>query len=670
MLISAITINNLTVFSGKHKLDLQPSQNGGQPKPIVIVGGMNGTGKTTFFDAIKLCLYGQDVLPKSSAAKYQGYVKERIHNSKNTIFQPTSASVELDFQYSRVGEKTYYKVERLWEVHGNKINEHLTVTRNGQPVDDVEKSSWQEFVKELIPVGLSQLFFFDGEKIQKMMSDEDNVELKRSILSLFGLDLIERLQSDLKIYKTSVIKQQSDEGHRKDLQVHEQELALICAEIRHLEEQLEDIKGRTTKLSEDISAYESKMKAQGEDYIRNRDTLGDQKRALEEHLKSIRDRLEMLASGLLPITIACECSRKLKNQLLAEGEAKRGKIISEALRNKCEKILTTIDECSFLERLLPVSTPDGDRVKQLLRREIEELFSGPASLPIVEVHGLSERQTTTALQKLDEASTEVPLRLKQLTAEYEETYKRLHQIHLHLQRVPEDELIRPMYEKLAEMNRQLGGLENEQNRYNEKLKELTYKRNELQRKIDNLLVKLELVNKAHKNLALINKSEDVLSTYHAVLAKFKIAMLEREFAAIFNTLHRKTDQISRIEISPDTFDVYLFDRHGTKINKNILSSGELEIYAMSMVWALAKISGQKLPFMIDTPLARLDSDHRDNLIKVFFPHASHQMVIFSTNTEVDKGYFDSLRPYLSRSYSLEHDKLSGTTMIKEGYFWD
>jgi DNA sulfur modification protein DndD len=88
-----------------------------------------------------------------------------------------------------------------------------------------------------------------------------------------------------------------------------------------------------------------------------------------------------------------------------------------------------------------------------------------------------------------------------------------------------------------------------------------------------------------------------------------------------------------------------------------------------MLWALAKASGQKLPFIIDTPLARLDSKHRDNLIRHFFPVASHQVMVFSTNTEVDLQYFDLLRPHISQSYNLDYDETSQRTVVKEGYFW-
>ena len=166
------------------------------------------------------------------------------------------------------------------------------------------------------------------------------------------------------------------------------------------------------------------------------------------------------------------------------------------------------------------------------------------------------------------------------------------------------------------------------------------------------------------------KVEKVLAKYHLHLAKQKISSLQEEFTSIFKLVHRKNDMIARIEIDPETFNVTLYDRRGKVINKSSLSSGELEIYAMSMLWALAKTSGQQLPFIVDTPLARLDSKHRDNLVELFFPKASHQMMIFSTNTEVDQQYFNRLRPHVAHAYNLEYCEESKSTVVKEGYFWN
>ena len=100
-----------------------------------------------------------------------------------------------------------------------------------------------------------------------------------------------------------------------------------------------------------------------------------------------------------------------------------------------------------------------------------------------------------------------------------------------------------------------------------------------------------------------------------------------------------------------------------------MSAGEKQIYAIAMLWALALTSRRPLPFLIDTPLGRLDSDHRANLVRKYFPFVSHQVVIFSTDTEIDEVYFQDLLPYLARAYHLSFDEPSGQTRVVDGYFW-
>ena len=134
-------------------------------------------------------------------------------------------------------------------------------------------------------------------------------------------------------------------------------------------------------------------------------------------------------------------------------------------------------------------------------------------------------------------------------------------------------------------------------------------------------------------------------------------------------LCRKKDSLRTVKIDSKDFSITLCDRHNRPLPKAQLSAGEKQIYAISMLWALGKTSGRPLPTIIDTPLARLDSDHRRLLVENYFPLASHQVIILSTDTEVDQGYFEELRPAVARAYHLDFDQTESSTVVKQGYFW-
>lgn len=670
MIFNKLTLVNVGNFAGTHVFNLRQKDNAKEPQPIILFGGLNGAGKTTIFDAIKLCLYGPEMFGSISTAKYHDYLRKKIHSSKTSVLQPSFASIALMFDYTHQGKVCTYRVERYWEIREHKIYESLRVTRNGRSLDDVEGESWQDFIKEIIPPGLSQLFFFDGEKIQKMMSTDSSEQLRKSIFALLGLDLVERLQADLKIYRSKHLRETRNENYRLELDELEGQLSDVGAEIKKVNDDKAGLQTAIDQLTDRIATYQDKVAAQGEGYYRKRVSQEDRRRKLEHELDAIKERLRELAAGLLPVAIAATVSLKLKGQLETERSQKAATLLADSLDRKCQELLARVDSPDFLADL-SVQSSVLKSLKDAVKSELASLFTNPDSGESApEVFGFSEKQTSDVLLAIDTALTAIPEEMTSLSGRYEATFRELQYTVSFLNKVPEEELIQPMYEQLASLNMELGGLTGKQAAMDAQLSELTNRRNEIERWIVQLERKLAEASDLDERLQTVLKVECVLNEYHRQLARQKIYALQEEFTTIFKMLHRKEDMIAAVKIDPDTFSVTLYDRQGAEISVSSLSSGELEIYAMSMLWALARTSGQKLPFIVDTPLARLDSKHRDNLIEFFFPYASHQMMIFSTNTEVDQQYFDQLEPEIAQAYNLEYCEESKSTVAKEGYFWN
>ena len=123
-------------------------------------------------------------------------------------------------------------------------------------------------------------------------------------------------------------------------------------------------------------------------------------------------------------------------------------------------------------------------------------------------------------------------------------------------------------------------------------------------------------------------------------------------------------------IDPSTFAITLYNEAGHALSKERLSEGEKQIFAISVLWGLARASAHPLPAIIDTPMARLDAAHRRHLVERYFPHASHQVLILSTDTEVDRHYYQALQPHIARAYHLNYDEKTRATQGEEGYFWE
>ena len=128
--------------------------------------------------------------------------------------------------------------------------------------------------------------------------------------------------------------------------------------------------------------------------------------------------------------------------------------------------------------------------------------------------------------------------------------------------------------------------------------------------------------------------------------------------------------MQRVQIDPETFAITLIDEQGRQVSKERLSEGEKQIFAISVLWGLSQASARPLPAIIDTPMARLDVAHRNQLVERYFPRASHQVIILSTDTEIERDYFQQLQPHIARAYHLNYDEVTRQTVASEGYFWD
>ncbi|WP_333978521.1 hypothetical protein [Acinetobacter colistiniresistens] len=181
------------------------------------------------------------------------------------------------------------------------------------------------------------------------------------------------------------------------------------------------------------------------------------------------------------------------------------------------------------------------------------------------------------------------------------------------------------------------------------------------------VAEFELQN--HKN-SLAAKGIKALIDFEIALLEQKITQVRQNFVEIFNSLLRKRNFITDLQIDAKTFNTRLIKTNGKVVEKSALSAGEKQIYAIAMLWSLAKTSGRHLPMIVDTPLGRLDREHRDNLMKFYFPNVSHQVIILSTDTEIDDLYVNQLDEFISESYLLEYNHELASTQALPGYFTD
>ncbi|EJE0764510.1 DNA sulfur modification protein DndD [Escherichia coli] len=660
MLIKQLVLHNFRVFNGTHTIDLAPRKRPHDlnPRPIVLFGGLNGAGKTSILSAIRIALYGR--LAFGLATQQQEYIEQLsalIHNGAYYIEQPEEASVELTFTYNKGGHETEFTVTRTWK-KGKR--DRLSLQQDGQPLSELDYDQCQGFLNELIPHGIADLFFFDGEKIAELAEDESGNILRTAVRRLLGLDLISKLRNDLMIFvKRQQSSQLASSQQQQIAELEKQSKELAC-QTEALLESADFAKSRIEFLSKDITHYEGLLNAQGGAFAQ---TKAQEKQKVETLLKDkehLEKALRQECDGSLPYALAPTILSHLLQQIADETQIKQAKSFEKEL----SQFLTQLrNDIAFR------SAGTGKIAAEAITDNLKDYMATKPKGDLL--FDISEREAGMLQQSIEIDSKRALQRFELYRTQLSEIEQQLEQAAANIARAPEDEQLMDLFEKLRDLDRQR---EAQLQKYRSLLEDAKRKK---QQQLDCV----RQIQKAHDaaryqhsySSAFKNAQETInlLDRYSDVLTQARVKTLSTNFELAYRKLARKEDLQLSAHINPQTFDVELIDENGSVINRKLLSAGEKQIYAIAILEALAKTSGRDLPVIIDTPLGRLDSQHRDKLINHYFPEASHQVVLLSTDTEVDERYFvDQLRDDISHAYEIVFNAHTKSSTLKPGYFWE
>ena len=672
LLITKLTLENFGLFRGTQVFDLRPEYADGCNKPVILIGGKNGAGKTTLFEAIRLCLYGPNLgeYRFQKKGEYENYVSGHFHLIAGSPLHVSRAAVEIEFEHSHLGVVDTYTVKRSWHRGKIGVKETLFVAKNNEEIQDLDAQQWQEFVNELIPPGISRLFFFDGEKIQSLAQDDDtNIQLKDAFKSLLGLRIVDQLRTDLGIFVSRQVK------NSKESDINEQ-MSGIAAEIERLEEEHSiKLQERAQKQSYcdqtlgKIERLELKLSSEGGSFASKRSELKARKIQLDHEIEAERNHIRELCSSILPFALTPKYCLRLKERIAEEEQHRQWENTNAVTSEKIVEIENAIGSSEFWETATLTSDQKHQIVDKFSTLMRKAFTPSPRFSNYVPVHNFSPIEQQKIFAWMSEALDVIPARLRGYSSRLEMLVGERRSIEQAVNRAPEDDLLSPMIEELNELNQEIGQYGEQLKQLDEELHQIKWKLQECERKRESQLDNLRSLKDLSTQLTLATRVQAALKEYSSDLQTAKLSEFRQVFLECLNRLLRKDEFIQDIEIDPDDFSILLYTKHNTPIHRNKLSEGEKQIYAVSMLWALTICSGRPLPFIIDTPLGRLDSEHRERIVNEFFPNASHQMVILSTDTEIDQVYFQDLMPYVAKTYSLEFDEKENATKIVPGYFW-
>lgn len=662
MKFNKLTIENYKSFQYPTAIDFPQSSEG---KSIFLVGGMNGAGKTSIMEAINICLYGAktDFLYK--------YIN-RKELAKGNAFVSFELELETD-------EHETILINRSWSAGATDnpkhkdLTEKLVVVKNGKRVSVQNKEMWQDYINATIPQGITQFFFFDGEKIQEIAADDHSeVRLKSSLEAALGIQYISRLSSDV-LY----LKQEERKGF---VEITDEDITFKESELKKEQRKLTNKTQERDELSEELERFKTdKEEAQARfKAIFNLDPESSEvikqkeKKRIQLSNKSnqLDNQIKNLTEQHLPWALAGKLFDDVKQQINIESQSKKQNAISENAVVLAQKIVENFDTPEPITAV-PLTTSQKEKLHQRVLGLLQENRSEDE---VIKILNLSDRDTAKVLNKIEEIEQSDVLLLEDLIKEKSELDFEIRSIQASLETSgttdSEKELFEELQSTIEGSNTQIGRLSVRLSNCNEEVVQIENKIKEIELEIGKLYDKHNFSKEKVDFIEECDAIANLMTTYMVKLRKNKVHLLQEKTFEMYKMLSSKSGLIKDLEIDNKTYEITIRDKSGHTMRKSGLSAGEKEVFALSLLWGLAQTSQLNLPIIIDTPLSRLDSIHRDNIVNHYFPNASNQVIILSTDTEVDNNYFKNLEPHLTGAASLEFSQNNELTTVKEGYFWN
>lgn len=648
MIFRELTLDGVGPYATRQTLKFAHDER----RPVTLIGGLNGSGKTTLIRSLFQVLYGARSLSELGPQRsYGAFLADSINKERD------EATLELTLTIPGLRDDAALTVRRKWKRAGRGGAEELDLFVDGN-YDEELSESWDETIEQIAPLGVARLFFFDGEKIEALADLESAADsLRTAVGSLLGLDLVEQLQTDLVAVQRRALRA-GGAASSAELEKRQAELTATAEMVATARQRVEELERRLTEAQEAHEQLSNASRAAGGDLVAQRSDLeaeAEQARAAET---AVWEQLRELAGDPLgPLTLVPGLLAALaetaerhehhrdKGRILSVLEERDGWILEEAKRLGAKPA----KEFSVLLK--------EDRQERAAQAEEEAGFEPQSHFSTLDAVS-GERLTdwrVEALQVMDA--------LDGATTKTDEVDRRI-------SKIPNDDSVQMLIDSVDKSRRQLDDLGTELDEERQLLKAAEGQATKARDRRD-------------AELARIADAEDGVErqqrvTRHAELAKATLGLLrtrvaERHVGRIadytmqcLQQLLRKQRLIEAVEIDPESFAVTLRDAGGDELRPGALSAGERQLTALALLWSLARAAGRPLPVVIDTPLGRLDAGHRRHVVERYLPAASHQVIVLSTDTEIDTELYELVKPAAGAQRQLVTDS-DGRTEILDGY---
>lgn len=664
----------------------------GSRKNVVLIGGKNGFGKTTLFEALALGLFGRDGLPLVLRAGVAGDEQRLSQNFRSFIERAlfsgallagrASCSIELKF-IDEFDEPI--EIMRRWFFNdGGKLKqgesaEELRILEGKarNPVspgrNETDRDAWyRDWVsRRFLPTSLASFFLFDGEAASSYAERDMGEQVRQGIAGLLGLNWLEQLAKDLRAYaarkRAELPRGASTDAILKlDAEIAAMEAELADAEVRReaLEAEFLACSQERDALTREFAAgFGGGTRARMEELVRDRADCERQFSAAESGLRSICDMD-------LPLALSGQKLReKVKVRLDQERQREQWEAATSQREERTSQVVELLDD--QLPRVVPpLLAEQALAVRAAVQKALERLWFPPpdgVADSFRHPHARSMQQRAIdRLVKAQSVSAETVNgfvdSMNRLAAKLRELNSAINQTESTSPQTEEKrERLRELNAKISELDRARGEVDN---RKNSRASDIQQKRSEHGR----LSTTLDQTQKPVRLAARADEVADMLDGLIGEAWPTQTQEVARQMTSAIQSMAHRNDYLREVEIDDDGA-VELLAPDGRDLRQLDLSAGEKQIFTQALFSAVATVSERQFPLVVDTPLGRLDDQHRLNVLK-HLAARDGQVILISTDTEVVNQYLDAIRTKIAKTYVIQNTVRDGIarSWVEEGYF--
>ena len=638
-------------------------------RPIILIGGGNGCGKTTLFDAIYHALYGLRI---ENERHFEELFNAGIKNEQGL----TNKYIVLEVTFSGLvlNQEQQYKLKRAYMLDDGRVLESVTLNMGGNQftygsgTPSAQRATNEEIVNKIIaanlPAELSNYFLFDAMKTSDLVKEEQiNKLIMKNINSVMGFNKY----SQLRKVSESLLSEKKAERMQND-KIKEEYTNLTAAKQKLDEEikKLNDEYGAALNYANENKEQYDQVKAGKDSDEVTREMMTKLEQAVKNTIDSegkYSQDIDMLAKDLETKVIYPKLASVIKTEidviLQAKQDVKAARVnlltdsqiegITRQLVSLIEERYVregTIDLPSLVNELKSLQEKANtveDKFSYLTASEVEvldKLVSTAVSNPFV---ALDEKR-----ERLNQDIVQMPKQREKLK-EYQRTLN------------GSDYTFLELYEKntarIKELKEIIENKKKESKDMGDKIATYDY----------------DIPQVPDPQYDMLCVLPDFFKSLSAKLLRAKKASIERMMRDQLNiNLIVYAGVVGRVELSAndsDEISFKIYHKNGNEIYLSQLNAGAKQTVMQVLLKVLYNLGDYEPPVMIDTVMGVLDKESREVIIEKYFPDLAHQTILLSTDTEIRTEHdFEKIQAYVAKTYTLHRDKENQCTTISEDYF--